>query len=257
MILFARTFILALGIWVVVQVAWAGPPFTTDDPEPVEYRHWEIYLASQLAHDSSGWSGTSPHLEINYGAIRNLQLHLIAPVAFNAPSHGSRQFGYGDTELGVKYRFLQETARFPQIGVFPLVELPTGDAARGLGSGHTQAFFPLWLQKSLGPWTTYGGAGYWINPGAGNRNWWFVGWLVQCQLSSRLTLGTEIFHETAKQEGGASDTRFNVGTIFDFNPNYHLLLSAGHTIQGPSGFQAYVAFQITFGPGEPTASSNK
>ena len=25
-------------------VAWAGPPFVTDDPEPVEYRHWEIYL---------------------------------------------------------------------------------------------------------------------------------------------------------------------------------------------------------------------
>ena len=23
-------------------VAWAGPPFVTDDPEPVEYRHWEF-----------------------------------------------------------------------------------------------------------------------------------------------------------------------------------------------------------------------
>jgi hypothetical protein len=27
----------------------AGPPFLTDDPEPVEYRHWEVYVASQLA----------------------------------------------------------------------------------------------------------------------------------------------------------------------------------------------------------------
>ncbi len=174
----AKTVMLALGIWVVVQVARAGPPFTTDDPEPVEYRHWEIYLASQLAHDSGAWSGTSPHVELNYGAIPNLQLHLIAPVAFNAPSQESRQLGYGDTELGIKYRFLQETARLPQVGVFPLIELPTGDAARDLGSGHTQVFFPMWLQKSSGPWTTYGGGGYWINPGAGNRNWWFVGWLA-------------------------------------------------------------------------------
>jgi hypothetical protein len=22
--------------------AWAGPPYTTDDPETVEYRHWEL-----------------------------------------------------------------------------------------------------------------------------------------------------------------------------------------------------------------------
>src|ERR1019366_8989957 len=29
------------------QEAPAGPPFLTDDPEPVEYQHWEFYLASQ------------------------------------------------------------------------------------------------------------------------------------------------------------------------------------------------------------------
>jgi hypothetical protein len=27
--------------------ASAGPPYTTDDPEPVELHHWEVYLASQ------------------------------------------------------------------------------------------------------------------------------------------------------------------------------------------------------------------
>lgn len=126
-----------------------------------------------------------------------------------------------------------------------------------LGSGHTQVFLPLWLQKSSGPWITYGGGGYWINPGAGNRNWWFAGWLLQCQLSSRLALGAEIYHETAMEEGATSDTRFNVGTVFDFSPTYHFLLSAGHTIQGASGFQAYIAFQVTFGPRQPAPSSNK
>jgi hypothetical protein len=161
----------------VTHIAQAGPPFVTDDPEPVEHKHWEIYLASQLAHDSSGWSGTSPHVEINYGAIPNLQLHLIAPVAFNAPAAGSRQFGYGDTELGIKYRFLQETARLPMAGVFPLVELPTGDAARGLGAGHPQVFLPLWLQKSSGPWTTYGGGGIGSTPALGTvTGGLWVGW---------------------------------------------------------------------------------
>ncbi len=250
--------LIVTALWIVwsAPLVWAGPPFTTDDPEPVEYRHWEVYLASQLHHDPDGWSGTSPHLEVNYGALPDLQLHLIAPVAFVASSHGGARFGYGDTELGAKYRFAEETERLPQIGTCPIVELPMGDRKRGLGSGHEQLFFPLWLQKSSGPWTTYGGGGYWIHPGAGNRNWWYAGWLVQREVHSGLTLGTEIFHETASEESGASDTRLNAGAVYDFSDTYHLLFSAGHTIQGPGAFQAYAALQLTFGPEKSRLSQN-
>lgn len=88
----------------MVHVARGEPPFVTDDAESTKNRQWEIYLASQIGHDSSGWSGTSPHLEIDYGAIRNLELILTAPVAFDTTSNGRSQFGYGGTELEVKYR---------------------------------------------------------------------------------------------------------------------------------------------------------
>jgi len=118
----------------------------------------------------------------------------------------------------------------------------------GLASGHAQVFLPTWLQRSSGPWTTNGGGGYWINPGEGNRNWSFVGWLLQRELSPGFTAGVEIFHETASVDEGDSDTKFNIGAICDFSENYHLLISAGHTVQGPTGFQSYVAFQATFGP---------
>ncbi len=37
------------------MVAHAGPPFVRDDPDPVEYRHWEIYVASQDAKDKDGF----------------------------------------------------------------------------------------------------------------------------------------------------------------------------------------------------------
>ena len=247
--------ILVSALWWIglAHLAWAGPPFTTDDPEPVEYQHWEVYLASQIAHDKDGWSGTSPHLEVNYGAVPNLQLHLIAPVSFVAPSHEAARFGYGDTELGVKYRFLEETDHLPQIGTFPLLEVPTGQRERGLGNGHEQIFLPLWLQKSFEPWTTYGGAGYWVNPGKGNRNWWYTGWLLQRELTPGLTVGAEIFHETASESGGSSDSKFNIGVIYDFSDFYHLLLSGGRTVQGPNEFQAYVALQLTFGPGKPSS----
>jgi hypothetical protein len=240
------------GVLVAPLMLVAGPPFVTDDPVPVEFRHWEVYLASLQMNSGDGWSGTAPHFEVNYGVIQNVQLHMIAPLAYDAPANGGSHYGYGDTELGVKYRFVAETDNIPQIGVFPLLEVPSGDPDRGLGAGHVQVFLPLWIQKSWGEkdsqWTTYGGGGYWFNPGAGNQNWGFIGWLIQRQFPNHLTIGGELFHETAKHTGGDSDTIINVGGIYDFTETYHLMLTAGHTIQGPHEFISYVGFQWTFGP---------
>jgi hypothetical protein len=228
--------------------AVAGPPFVTDDPEPVDYQHWEFYIASQHIETSDGWSGTAPHIELNYGVITNVQLHLIAPLAYDAPKAGSTHYGYGDTELGFKFRFIQETDHLPQVGVFPLLEVPTGNESDGLGSGHVQAFLPVWLQKSFGDWTVYGGGGYGINTGVGNENWGFAGAVIQRQVTQNILLGGEIYHRTTMESGGRDDTAFNLGTIIDFTENQHLLFSAGRSIDGPTDFQCYVAYQFTFGP---------
>jgi len=67
------------------SVVWAGPPFVTDDPEPVEYKHGEFYIASILNHSNGGTVGTLPHLEFNYGPLPDLHLHLIVPFAHNKP----------------------------------------------------------------------------------------------------------------------------------------------------------------------------
>jgi hypothetical protein len=226
----------------------AGPPFLTDDPEPVDYQHWEFYIASQHTETADGWSGTAPHIELNYGVVPNVQLHLIAPLAYDAPSGGSTHYGYGDTELGVKFRFIQETEHLPQVGIFPLLEVPTGSERDGLGSGHVQTFLPLWLQKSFGAWTIYGGGGYGINPGTGNENWGFGGVVVQRQVTKSVLLGAEIYHRTTMEAGARDDTVFNIGTVVDFTEHQHLLFSAGRSIDGPTDFQVYVAYQFTFGP---------
>jgi len=240
--------LLALG----PLVALAGPPFVTDDPEPVEYRHWEFYLASQHAKTAAGWSGTAPHVEVNYGAVSNLQLHLIAPLAYDAPAQGSGAYGYGDTEVGAKYRFIQEQDWLPQFGVFPLLEIPTGNADRGLGSGHVGAFLPLWLQKSWGAenrkWTANGGGGYFINPGAGNRDWIYCGLVLQRQVTAKVQVGGEIYHRTSTDIGKRADTAFNLGTTIDLSDSHHLLFSAGRSIDGPTEFQMYVGYQLTIGP---------
>ncbi len=238
-----------LCLFLLAVPAWAGPPFFTDDPEPVEHLHWEVYLATQWAHDKeSGTSATLPHAEVNYGVLPDTQLHLIVPAAYSNPHDAAAQYGLGDIELGVKYRFIHEDEKGwrPQVGIFPIVDLPTGDSSRELGEGRARIFFPVWLQKSWGPWTTYGGGGYWYHPGKDNKNYWFAGWLLQRDLSEALTLGAEIFNSSPQAKGESDETGFNVGGILNLSDEHHILFSAGRDIKGPTTLFAYLAFQWTF-----------
>jgi len=229
--------------------ALAGPPFVTDDPEPVELHHWEFYIASQHTEVTDGWSGTAPHIELNYGLVTNVQLHLIAPFAYSAPDGGRAHYGYGDTELGVKFRFIAETDDTPQVAVFPMLEIPTGSGSDALGNGRMQAFLPLRMQKSFGDWTVYGGGGYGINPGTGHENWGFGGIVLQRHIRKDVLLGAELYHRTAMETGGRGDTAFDIGTVVDFSDHHHLLFSAGRSVCGPTRNQFYIAYQLTFGPG--------
>ena len=239
--------LLVAGLALLVPAgATAGPPFLTDDPQPVDYQHWELYVASMDFRTAGGWSGDGPHVEVNYGAVPNVQLHVIAPVAYDAPKDGPSHYGYGDTELGVKFRFVQETKNLPMIGIFPLLEVPSGSAREGLGTGRTHALLPVWLQKTWGSWTVYGGGGYGINPGPGLRNYGFVGTVLQKQVTKPLLVGVEVYHQTTPVVGGRGDTAFNVGTVFDFSEEHHLLFSAGRSLSGPTDFQCYLAYQFTF-----------
>lgn len=233
----------------------AGPPFRTDDPEPVGYKNWEVYLASQYADDRDGVSYTAPHMEINYGIFPNFQFHVILPAEYVKPSGQPSHYGYGDTEIGVKWKFYENEDAHLLIGTFPLVEAPTGDQAKGLGNGDPQFFLPVWIQKSWGEWTTYGGGGYWINPGTGNKDFGFVGWEIQREITKQFTIGAEIFHQTASTEGGDSDTGFNIGTVVNISDHHHVLFSAGRDIDGPNRFSFYIAYQLTFGPEKETGKA--
>jgi hypothetical protein len=232
----------------ITNCAHAGPPFITDDPEPVDYGHYEFYVASQQVLTEDGRVGTLPQLEFNYGAAPDLQLHIIVPYAFNSPADAPTRRGIGDTELGMKYRFLQETDTQAMVGIFPLVITDTGNAQRGLGNGGTQVFLPLWVQKKWGDWQSYGGGGYWINDAPNTKNHWFVGWQLQRDLSDQWTLGAEIFHDTGQIQGQGSSTGFNVGGNYNLDAHHHLLFSVGKGLtnsERTNRFSSYVAYQLT------------
>jgi len=239
---------LVVGLFLGHPRANAGPPYVTDDPQPVPWRQWELYVSLTGQSEAGYRSGDAPHFEANFGAAPGLQLHLVVPLSYSRPSGAPTAYGPGDVEIGAKYRFVDESESVPQIGTFPLVELPSGDASRGLGAGEVRVFLPVWLQKSFGKWTTYGGGGYWINPGAGNRNWWLAGWQAQVQLTSSFAPGAEVFYEAPAEAGARSRVLYNIGFVLDFGEHHHLLASAGGALTGCNCRQAYVAYLLTLGP---------
>ncbi|MGB9154492.1 MAG: hypothetical protein WCD70_15560 [Alphaproteobacteria bacterium] len=93
-----------------------------------------------------------------------------------------------------------------------------------------------------------GGAGYWNNPGADNKNYWFFGSVLQRKITEQLNLGGELFYQTAYMIGERDSSGFNLGGTYDLNENYHILFTAGRGIQDVDAnqFSYYLALQLTY-----------
>jgi hypothetical protein len=248
----------------VSTAALAGPPFQTDDPQPIDFRNYEFYTFATSDGTAVETDTFGPALEFNWGALPNVHLHIIIPAAAIFPSNnpalapagmGPRAFGLGDIELGIKLRFIQETKHRPMIGTFTMIEVPSGNATRGLGVGRTWFKVPLWVQKSFGPWTTYGGGGETLVKAPGYRNYPFAGWLVQRDLGKKWTLGTEIFYHGPQGLATAQTrpaTLVDIGGYYKFrDPGFQLLFCYGHTAVGQRENYAYLGLYWSWGKKKP------
>jgi hypothetical protein len=216
---------------------------------PVDLGHFETYVFSQWDNaPGAGSTVDGPAVEFNWGFLPNLQFHVVAPFE-NATVPGMpNAFGFGDTEVGIKYRFVQESAGRPQVGFFPMAEVATGNAARNLGNGQTWYRLPIWIQKSYdgGKWTVDTGGGAAINHAPGQRNYGFGGLLVQRSLGSGLTLGTEIYTQGASAVGTTATTFYNIGGTISPSSQFNILVSLGHSVAGQSHAIGYFGLYYTF-----------
>jgi len=228
----------------------AGPPFVTDDPEPPELGHWEINsaVAGTLVH--GGASASLPVVDANYGGAPGLQLHIQPQMAYVRTPEGT-QYGFGDLEVGAKYRFIDEDEDgwMPAVAVYPLFEIPTGDRGRGLGAGVGRTFLPVWAEKTIGKWTVYGGGGYGINPGAAGKNNWRIGGVALYQFTEKLQFGGEAFFQTAAAPGDGDAPGFNLGGSYVLTEDLNLLFSAGRGLANASEnnrFSGYLGLQVIY-----------
>lgn len=232
-----------------VPPAHGGAPFQTDDPGVVAYEHSELLLFYQQTLAANGRGGVLPGFEFHYGLLEGVEFDLVAPLAFDTPPGGATRFGYGDTVLGLKLRLLDETDSTPLIGFVPKLTLPTGNSDRGLGNGGAALFLPIWVQKQWGDLLAYGGGGYWLNRGANNRNYAFVGAQAQYRASDHWVLGGEIFHMTPQTLDQHASTGFNAGGYYVIDAHAQWLFSLGKGVQNAvqtNRVSSYLAYQLSY-----------
>jgi hypothetical protein len=234
-------------LFTMAKPALAGPPYQSDDPEPTDYKHYEIYTFSNgiATHDGLGGQGG---VDINYGGAPNLQLTATLPAAFDSPrGGGGRALGLGNIELAAKYRVLRQDTFGWDVAVFPRVFLPSPSSA--VADTHASFLLPVWVQKDWGSdWSTFGGGGCVISAKP-SQDFCLAGWVLTRKFLPNLQLGVELFHRTADSSGTPASSSLGVGATYDLNDNYHLLGYVRRGIQNANEtdqYSWYAALLTTF-----------
>src|SRR5580704_19015983 len=82
--------VLALFMIICGRAAvWAGPPFQTDDPEPIDFRNYEFYTFGASDGTPVETDTVGPAIEFNWGALPNVHLHIIVPAAAIFPANNA------------------------------------------------------------------------------------------------------------------------------------------------------------------------
>jgi Putative MetA-pathway of phenol degradation len=227
---------IVVATFALARPALAGPPYVSDDPEPTDYKHFEIYTFNN-GTATRGDIGGAAGIDFNYGAAPNLQLTATLPAGFDRPTSGETRFGLSNIELAAKYRFLHQDSFGLDVSIFPRVFLPSGSP--NIGAHTASVLLPVWVQKDWGGgWSAFGGGGCVIS-GRTSQNFCLTGGVVAYQLLPKLQLGAELFHQTADGNGTPASTTVGLGARYDLNDTYHLLGYVRREIQNTNVTDQY------------------
>jgi hypothetical protein len=205
-----RCFMLIILIWSLLLIAHAQQPFVTDDADVTDKGKFHLQVGNEYdllqrtLYPAKTQNTTS--FELDYGLWRGVEVGFAPPLLALHSSHvvmPQNSFGLGDATLHVKYNFLKERegSRRPALTVSAIVQFPTGNQAKQLGTGLTDYYLNGILQKSVSTKTKLrlnGGllfAGNTVNGLLGIRTRGRVftgGGSIVRQFTKRLDLGAEL-----------------------------------------------------------------
>ena len=207
--------------------AWPGPPMVGEDPGILEPGEWEIIAAMKGESRPSAESGQLPVLDVTYGLTPNTQISVVVPRQHIEPQGESSRTGWGNGEIGYKWRFFSnETV---EMAIAPVYSHPLdhGSVIRGLAEDVSVLSVPVVASLAVGEWIWNFQVGYAITSTSTNL------WDYAVTLGHPLGQSAELFLEA----WGAADDNFDnnavnyrVGLDFAFSERTHLLAAIGGPI---------------------------
>lgn len=241
-------FLLTLGFQ--THHSWADQ-YLTDTPQTMNYEQGEADIYSDLTKIKNDYGLRAPGFEARIGVMTDFQVRINIPAVVSITPGLTTTYGYGDLDIGFKYRFIHETETIPQVAFYPKFTLPSGSPDLRIGNGRNFERIPLWLQKTWKPWILSGGGGYAIDHNPRKFNYVFGGILLRYVFNPQLTLGGELFARGPVSLTDHSVLLLNVGGSYDFTPNVFLLFSAAHSIAGIKTLKSFVGLGLRWGPTKP------
>jgi len=230
--------------------AQGGPPLLTDDPGTPGNRNWEINIAFTHFRSPGEREIEAPLLDINYGLGDRIQLKYELPYLFDSDGGAPYRSGLGNSLIGVKWRFFQESEKGWNISTYPQLEVNNPffkSEPRGLVDRGPRFLLPLEITKVFGPIEVNFEGGYWFTQDASNER--ILGLAFGHQFTKRFEGLAEIYDDVALG-GTARSTTFDIGGRYEFHKGLLINFMAGRriigsgTVNGQPSFIGYVGLQV-------------
>jgi cobalt/nickel transport protein len=127
----------------------AARPLTTDDAGTVEKGEFQLEASFDALRQDNHDREYSPFMTLTYGLLKRMDLGIGGGYIFYHPKEGKKENGMADTELKLKYRWIDEQDWRPAFATTGTVKIPTASESKGLGSGKTDVHINTILTKNL------------------------------------------------------------------------------------------------------------
>jgi hypothetical protein len=229
--------------------AQGGPPYYTNDPGTPGHLNWEINVGYMPFLYSNQSVCHTPDLDINFGVGERIQLtYENAWLRVHNPSTAT-QYGLGQSNPGVKWRFYDAGESGLSISVFPQLFLnnPNDAVRRGITSPSEAFLLPVEFSRKFGPVDVDYEIGYqFVHNG---RDGWLAGLVVGHDFTSKLEGDVEFYNQGPFRLNENQPT-IDFGARYKIRPQLILLLMAGRSLESArsnqSYFQGYFGIQFLF-----------
>ena len=141
--------------------AFAGMPLTTDDAYTVEKGKFQLETGFDFTRQDNHDKEFGPSVTLTYGLFERMDVGVGSTYLFVDPTEGKNENGLGDTEVKVKYHFIDQKDWIPHFALSGTIKIPTASESKGLGSGkadfNVNTIFTWNLSER---WQLYSNLGY-------------------------------------------------------------------------------------------------